>query len=235
MPAAALPSPATWRFDRIAACERHRVPALEAAGTPIEIIASVSGALAVALSKTDARFGRERKKDRAADCRAVVQFAVGAPLFDRFFNARTGYRAHFRADYKTGLHFNAEIMIAVRRQLELSLLEMVAGRDLNESFKDIGPAAIQKNFIIASLDPELGKIWYCSDRLSLDGKIQILAPGITGPGLEIDDSDTWPAPYRDDEDAWLQVTGAFRDEAGRWYAGKDPVCRAKRLQRDGTA
>jgi hypothetical protein len=46
------------------------------------------------------RLGREHLDRDWNHVSAVVQFPVGTKLFDWFFNARTGYRAHFRVHYK---------------------------------------------------------------------------------------------------------------------------------------
>ena len=46
--------------------------------------------LATAIKSEDVRIGRERAEQTGEDRRVVVQFYVGAELYDLFFNARTG-------------------------------------------------------------------------------------------------------------------------------------------------
>src|ERR1700716_1759167 len=101
-----IADPSTWRLDEIAESDSNRANELEGAGPSDALVESLKNAFDDALDRKDgARFGREHLDEKWEHVRAVVQFPVGAKLFDWFFNARTGYRAHFRAHYKLGLRF----------------------------------------------------------------------------------------------------------------------------------
>ncbi len=102
-PCSRLPDKSSWRFDEIACSEPDRVPSLNGAEPPMALLKALKDALDQSLNHSDVRMGREHAKEQSDDCRAVVQFGVGVQLFDWFFNARTGYRAHFRGHYACGL------------------------------------------------------------------------------------------------------------------------------------
>ena len=163
-----------------------------------------------------------------------MQFSVTRDLFDEFFNARTGYRAHFRAHYECGLKFNAAIIGALRLELERKLPMVVQGRELDCTFQDCGPARISRDFLISSLVEDLSKIWFCGKLIQREGGIRDLPTGVVGPKILLSGGERWAAPNRDERDAWLDVKGAFLGAAGR-YQPKDPVARAKALQTTGQA
>jgi hypothetical protein len=229
-----LPEGITWRFDRIRESGPERAEALEKAGSPSALMDAIVGALEQALVRDDLRWGREQKRDDAPDdCRAVIQFPVNPQLFDWFFNARTGYRAHFRLDWKHGLMFNEQIIEAVRRCLEVKLPNVVTGRQLKGDFADSGQVEIPKRFLMDSLVPHLSKIWFCGKLIGRDGGIQGLGSGGVGPRILLEGEESWPTLYREDKDAWLDIKGAFLGRNGP-YPATDPISRAKKLQATGT-
>jgi len=63
-------------------------------------------------------FGLEQADENATHLRAVIQFYVGQPLFDWFFNATTGYRAQFRIGWQNGLARNEALIQMLRQPLE---------------------------------------------------------------------------------------------------------------------
>jgi hypothetical protein len=82
-----------------------------------------------------------------------------------------------------------------------------------------------------SLLPYLTKIWFCG-RLIEPGVVRL--PIVSGPKLVIDGQD-WTALFHvNDEDAWLEIKGAFIG-GPRPYQPKRPIGRAKKLQAIGTA
>lgn len=115
---ACLPGKSSWQFDDIACKEPDRAALLEKAESPSALVEGLCGALDQPLDEDRVRFGREHVRD---DCRIVVQFHVGDKLFDWFFNARTGYRAHFRAHHNRGIEFNNEIIEELRLRLDAKL------------------------------------------------------------------------------------------------------------------
>lgn len=229
-----LPNKSSWRFDDIACPEPHRASTLEAAGPPSALLKAIVSALDEALDRGDVRFGHEHAASQPDDCRAVVQFGVGAQLFDWFFNARTGYRAHFRGHYECGLGFNRQIIEALRLHLDARLPDVVFGRELNSVFADCGEAQIPKGFLMDSLTPGLSKVWFCTKRIQPDGAIEELPTGVVGPKILLDQGELWAAPCREDDSAWLDIKGAFLGKAGP-YQPKAPICRAKTLQARGEA
>ena len=231
-----LPDETSWRFDKIEEDCPDRAEALKAAGSPAALLEALEDALDKARKDSSLRIGREQKEDRPDDRRAVVQFHVGIDLFDCFFNARTGYRAHFRGHYKCGLRFESQIVEALRLRLDAKLPDIVCGRELSGKFEDCGRAQIPKSFLNASLARYryLSKVWFCTRRIRLGGGIEDLRPDVTGPKILLDEDDCWAAPYPEDASAWLDVKGAFIGESGL-YQPKDPIGRAKRLQATGEA
>lgn len=230
-----LPDMASWRFDEIERCEPERARALSKAGSPNELLIALRDALCRAIDSDDLRAGLEHAKDQPDDRRAVVQFGVGSQLFDWFINGRTGYRAHFRSHYACGLGFNEQIIKALRDCLDARLHEPVDGRKLNSDFDDCGPLEIQRASIINSLVPHLSKIWFCTKRICKgDGIEPPLPPGVPGPRILLGECASWAAPYQEDDNAWLDVKGAFIGEAGP-YQPKDPIERAETLHTCGEA
>src|SRR6266850_5583361 len=159
-----LPDDVSWRFDQISASDPDRASVLEKAGPPSALLTALQNAFEAALTAGNARLGREQRQGEASlpdDYRGVVQFPVGSDDFDWFFNARTGYRAHFRMRYEFGLSFNEQIIEVLRRCLD-TLPDIVFGRLLNGAFEDCGPEEIPKLFLTRSLEPALSKVWFCT-------------------------------------------------------------------------
>ena len=123
-----LPEQHTWRFDEIMSIDQARANRLEKAGSPPDLVNAIKHALARALDCDDVRWGQEHAEKQSHDCRAVIQFHVGAELFDWFFNARTGYRAHFRSECTFGIDFNASMIDALRVCLQRQAPETIIGR-----------------------------------------------------------------------------------------------------------
>src|SRR5690348_11770053 len=110
MESSCIPRKSEWRFDQIKASdESHRVLSLERVTSAAELQESIAEALGQALASQDARFGWEESGDPRGGFRSVIQFRAGAELFDAFFNARVGYRAHFRVSRDCGLRYNRGI------------------------------------------------------------------------------------------------------------------------------
>ena len=230
-----LPDPSAWRFDSIRKEDPQRASALETAGKPAELIAAIVDSLDRAIESGDLRVGREPACGRPNDFRVVVQFAVGEAIFDWFFNAMTGYRAHFRADCSSGLAFNDRVISAVESRLAENLADPTPGRLLDECFHDRSAGEISKSFVMASLgrDRSLSKVWYCGKRIGRFGGVEIPVLSVGGPKILLDDrTQPWLALCPDDDNAWLDVKGAFLGK-DRPYQIKDPVERAKELHDTG--
>jgi len=229
-----LPTSDNWRFDDIATQDQCRARRLEQAGSPQELIDALVQALNSALSSSSYRVACESAEGAPCDRRVVLQFQVGVSLFDCFFNARTGYRAHFRADFRCGLAFNYEIIEAFRTCLA-ELPDAVRGHELDHNFENTGQCLIPKNFILNSLDPSQSKLWFCTQSILSDNGVERILPHLTGEKIIIDRQCRWTAPFHDDDNlSWLDIKGAFVGSGGL-YQPKDPIKRAKCLQETGTA
>lgn len=211
-----------------------RAERLENADTPFVMLTTIQKALADALSEETARFGWEQAFEKIENHRAVIQFPVTEYLFDWFFNARTGYRAHYRTGIACGLEFNATLIDRFRKTLHTALSVTVKARQLNSNFEDSGAVEVQKIIFLDSLDMSLSKIWFCTKLITGDGDILSLPLGITGPKILMGNEETWSAPYRETKDSWLDVKGAFLGSADP-YQTKDPLHRAKILCSTGEA
>jgi hypothetical protein len=229
-----LPDELSWRFDEIAAFDPERASSLQRAPPPEAILAELETKLFETFIRQDLRVARELAEIPQYGYRAVVQFEVGVELFDWFFNARTGYRAHFRAGYDCGLDFNSQIIELLCRRLGAIIPDLIPCRELNSEFQDCGEATMPKEFLVNSLVLDLSKIWFCTALIRSDGGIIVLPSGIVGPKILLDDNIRWAAPSRGSGSSWLDIKGAFLSKNGL-YQPKDPIERAKKLQATGEA
>jgi hypothetical protein len=229
-----LPDPACWSFSDIRDVDAQRAAALECVGSADDLVDAVQSAFRSALGQPGAvRFGHERADDKPNDVRAVVQFPVGAALFDWFFNGRTGYRAHFYVDHKFGQAFNDRVVEALLTVLKEQLPEAVDARDIGPEFSDRGPVQVSKDFLVRSLGSGVSKVWMCTLRIGHGGCIDRLPHGAVGqPKLFLRDDRAWPAFGQDEEAAWLDLKGGFVGSSAIWQA--DLSKRAKQLQDTGT-
>jgi hypothetical protein len=222
-----------WDLEEIAADDSMRASILEAAPPSTELARTLIDVFTSALRVNSVRVGREEARSNTSDARFVLQFHVGSKLFDCFFNSRTGYRAVFRGAWESGLVYNHSIVESLRKHVAVLSAPTLTVRRVNGNFEDCGAITVTIREVVRSLDPELSKIWFCSQLLD-DGQVTQLPLGLTGPRIRVADGVFWAAPYRDDPSAWLEVKGAFASPAGL-YQPKDPVRRAKRLQQEGDA
>jgi hypothetical protein len=222
-----LPDEQTWRFRGI---EPHRSVALERVGPPSALIDALVQALRATLVSDNANVGWEQKEHRPGDCRVVIQFPVEQVLLDWFSNGWSGYRAHYRADPRCGLQFNAEIITAMASLLASHLGESVPGHLLDWHFNVVEARRIRRSDILRSLAPDLAKIWLSGQ---LIGSSNPLPTGMGSRSLDIEGlSQRWYDFYRDAGDAWLELKGAYIGAAGP-YQWKNPKRRAICLHRTG--
>lgn len=224
----------SWSFTEIAATHPCRASALEAAPSASAILRSVAEKMRQSANAGRLYVGMEQARLKPGDHRVVIQFQVGETLFDQFFNARTGYRAQFRRDWHIGVSYNRKLIERMRRSVASVLPSEVSTRCLTADFEDCGCFIVPRERIHNSLDPDLSKIWFCGRRMTHNGEVVQLPSGATGPRLRLDDATTWAALAREDADAWLELKGAFVGSDGP-YQPKDPVTRAKNLQKSGEA
>ncbi len=230
---------ALWRFDEISRANPSRATALEAAGPPSAVVAMLVAAFDRAIAEGAVSVAREHARDLASrrDWRAIVQFHVGRPVFDAFFNSRSGYRAHFRKHHKCGLAFNNWTIASLRHSIAKGVPKKIQGRKIVDDFNDDGATEISKDQLLLSLVPHLSKVWCSTVRINPNGGVKELWPYLgfsSGPGILVEGAGTWNAPYPADGAAWIDLKGAFIRQAAA-YQPKDPVARAIRLHETGEA
>jgi hypothetical protein len=229
----AMLSQTEWCFHKIESAEPERAAILKAAGSPNTLIQALRSALAQGFEGDGIRFGHEQNSSQPDDWRSVLQFRVGTCLFDWFFNARTGYRAHFKKSPETGLRFNEAIVKMIIDTINSRASQTLDVILLDINYQNIGASQILREQFLLSFALKLSKIWLCA-LLIEPGQIKQLPFGATGPKIRVSPpDDCWLAFYQElDAEAWLQVEGAFCGSTGL-YQPMNPLCRAKTLHRRG--
>jgi hypothetical protein len=227
------PSPA-WSFKELEQQDPSRAAMLECAPSPKAVADAITDKFCAAVITKELRIGLEEASANSNHLRAVLQFPVGATLFDWFLNARTGYRAQFRETWELGLKYNGEIIEAIRQSVLRLCARSVEACRLNASFEPLRFTTVNIDAVLQSLHAKLSKIWFCTSLIEKTGTITALPLGLTGSRILLESGETWAAPYREEADAWLDVKGAFVGDNGP-YQPKDPAARAKRLQIAGDA
>lgn len=225
----ASPTLALWSFDSIAQEDRGRADLLMSAPPCAELFQRCVLALSAAISSGQARFGLEQADENAAHLRAVVQFYVGQPLFDWFFNATTGYRAQFRIGWKNGHARNCALIQMLRQPLEAIADRQISVWRFTRTFEDRGVEQVTIGRIVQSLDPALSKVWCCDTLIRHERMASALDVSRTGAGLLIGGEER-QALTASDAHAWLDVKGAFFGDGDRLYQTKAPMVRAQNLE-----
>ena len=101
--------PHLWTFDETAT-DMGRLRHLHDTPCWDKLVQEVCAALRAAIEGKNARFGVEESCCASQDLRYKVQFPLGTPLFDWFFNGTTGYRGQFRTGPENGLAKNAQLI-----------------------------------------------------------------------------------------------------------------------------
>jgi hypothetical protein len=181
---AAILSETEWSFDKVESAEPERAAKLKAAGIPEALIEALREALVQGFDGDGVRFGREQNSSQPDDWRSMLQFRVGTCLFDWFFNARTGYRAHFKTSPETGLKFNDAIVQMTVGRINAKASQKLDVTLLNIKYEYIGTAKIPREQFLLSFAPILAKIWLCA-LLIEPGQIKQLPTGATGPRIRV--------------------------------------------------
>jgi hypothetical protein len=219
-----------WQFAEIAKTDPQRAVMLEAAPSSDALEDMVAVAFSTALTSGNVHLGMEEVESNSNDLQGVLQFHVGAKMFDWFFNARTGYRAQHRASWQAGLAYNSAVIEALREHVRALPHPAVTAKRLNASFKDCGAFEVTVSQLVNSLEPCLSKLCVATVFIGSDAPLPLVG---TGPRILLEEGNSWSTIYRDDPDAWLEVKGAFLGVSGP-YQIKDPVKRAQDLQRTGS-
>ena len=226
-----------------------RAETLESAGSPDDLTKVLKDALREARACGNIRYAVDSKDKCFTENRSIVQFRIAPDLYDRFFNARTGYRAQFWIDPETGQAFNDELVEAFTAVLREGLpdpvvvrkIEVTPGSDPRDE-KDAGSMAIPRDDFLASLQPHASKIWIC-ERLyapggAVNGGIQQIAAGELIRALDLDiprwaGTEGCRAPCPLEDNSWLDVKGGFRGADGGTGQIKPQDRRAKQLHETG--
>jgi hypothetical protein len=237
---APLPARDEWQLDRSSVTDAATAEALATSASPSEFVGRLGTSLSAALTSHKARFGREQDFTAPQNARVVVQFPVSDQLFDWFANARTGYRAHFRASPQRGMAFNDEIIQALRLVLMAALPASVQGRLLRKGLIDLGPVWISSDFIMCSLVQEVfSKVWVATDLMGSNSSPTPTPLDVRFMGAEIKlpAGIAWKTITCSGNNAWLDVKGAFVDHlrSPPFYQPKDPWDRAAELHDRGHA
>jgi hypothetical protein len=144
-----------------------RAKRLANAGSPDALIDAICEALHVALAVGEVRIGFDWKGTVISTWRTTFQFRVDERLYDWFFNARTGYRAHFWVGCEAGLDFNAKMISRLRGIIERHLTgPNVKGHKVRVEGdrKDVseGMMWLCRSEVLASLDPGQAKFGYAN-------------------------------------------------------------------------
>jgi len=223
-----------WTFEDFTEQDPKREIFLRSAPPWVDLVRAVRHALGDALRDNNVRFGMDESGADVRDLRGIVQFPLGRPLFDRLFNAQTGYRAQFRIGRKNGLVKNADLIRELRAELELFSETEIMIHKLTSDFiyKESQTGTIGN--VAATLDETLSKVWVCEKQIGQSGEIRSLRVSHTGPKLHLTSSVSWSSLYPEEEDGWLDVKGAFIAPTGP-YQLRSPEDRAANLEERGSA
>jgi len=223
-----------WSFEEIEVNEPARADWLKSAPDSAQLALAVLAKFDESLAVNQVRIGMEQSGSNARDLRVTLQFHVGEELSDQFLNANSGYRAQYRRDWQRGLSYNQHLIVGVRSIIAQKGPAEFPGRLLTPKFDDLVGRLTTRDEVLASLVPELSKVWFCAKLITVTGGILRLPSGAVGPHLRLDESTHWASISRDDADSWLDIKGAFVGAAGP-YQPKSPIERAKKLQEKGEA
>jgi hypothetical protein len=223
-----------WSFEEIEAIEPTRANWLRSAPTADQLAVAVLAALEAAIAGNEVRICMEQSGSNSQDLRVTIQFHVGEVLFDQFLNSNSGYRAEYHRGWQRGLSYNERILTEARSIIVRTAPSALSGRLLTSKFDDLGARVTTRDEVVASLVPELSKVWFCAKLIFATGGVLQLPSGAVGPHLRLNEATRWATISRDDADSWLDIKGAFVGVDGL-YQPKSPIERAKKLQESGEA
>jgi hypothetical protein len=223
-----------WELTEIERDDAERAARLRASPPWDDLVRQMTWALRVALQAGEARFGFDEAETAAEDLRAVVQFPIGQQLFDLFFNGPAGYRAQFRIGQHNGLNQSALLISRLSRELELFAPRTLTARRFGRDLADKGSMTCHIGQVVASMAPQLSKVWICERLILKEGGTQDLFVSRTGPKLTFQHSESWSSLYPEESPGWLDLKGAFTGPQGA-YQVKLPLERAAKLEARGTA
>lgn len=229
-----LPNPSQWSFAKIRDADAVRAAHLEDASDFEQILSSIVRELAHSLALGKFFVGVDYFKDRGNQ-RVTLQFNVTPKLYDVFFNARSGYRAHYWVSPEYGQEANAKVLQTLWMAMSASLPNQVEARviEVKEEFKrvdvDRGSMTIAHSLMQASLTHVAGKVWVCERQMEgIEGPLKDI-PVSDGLALSVVGWKKAHAPLPDSQSTFLDLKGGF--VSGE--QPKDPWVRAKDIYRNG--
>lgn len=230
-----LPKQSDWRFDDIREQDATRAAYLENAPKFEAIVSSIMTALTNSLTRKQFFFGVDHYKDMRNQ-RVIFQFNVTPQLYDTFFSARTGYRAHYWAFPERGQQANAKLIQTLWTAMSSTLPDRVEARAIEvneEGFQrvdlDTGRTAIPRSLVQASFTHTAAKIWICERQMhGVQGPLKVIREAREGLPLSVVG---WRAraPLPDSKSTFLDLKGGF--VSGE--QPKDPIVRATEINLQG--
>jgi hypothetical protein len=230
-----LPKRSDWCFAEIRDADAARAAYLEDAPGFEEILSSIAMELARSLVRGQFFVGVDHFRDRGNQ-RVTLQFHVTPQLYDTFFNARTGYRAHYWASPQCGQHANAKLVQTLWMAMSGTLPNQVEARAIEvkeDGFQridvDTGSVAVARSLVEASFTHLAAKIWICERQMKgIEGPLKDI-PVRDGLSLSVVRWKNAHAPLLDNQSTFLDLKGGF--VGGE--QSKDPWVRAKDIYRNG--
>lgn len=242
-----------WSFKRIRDCCPARAARLESAGPAKDLAAGLVEALRSAPAPSDLRLAVDSKENKFKELRTIIQFRVKPELYDWFFNGRTGYRAQFWITPETGIEFNGLVVDAAKTVLRKKLPETVIVRQIevhvndgSRAEKDTGAISISRDNLLASLVPEVSKIWIGERLYDPDGgpidqignetlrKAEQSSPKLCVPRWSnTGKPEGLLAPYPAPDCSWLDLKGGFLAADGTPHQFKPQEKRANDIYETG--
>jgi hypothetical protein len=226
-----LPNRSEWSFAQIRAARPARAAYLEDAPEFGEILSSLAAALTNSLARKEFFFGVDHYEGNR---RVTFQFRVTPRLYDTFFNARTGYRAHYWASPECGQCANAKLVQTLWMAISSAVPDQVEARRIEveqrvvPTYIDTGRVTVSRSLVQASFTHTAGKIWICEKQIyGLEGPLKIV-PILEGLPLSVIRWNTH-APLPDSRSTLLDLKGGFVSGA----QAKDPLVRAREIHPKG--
>jgi len=229
-----LPKRSEWCFPEICDADAARAAYLEDAPGFEEILSSIAVELARSLARGQFFFGVDHCGEDKGNQRVMFQFKVPPQLYDTFFNARTGYRAHYWASAECGQEANRKVLQMLWTVMSTSLPEQVEARMIHveeglvRTDIDTGCVTLPSSLVQASFTHVAAKVWICERQMQdVEGPLKVI-PVHEGLPLSVVG---WKAhaPLPDCQSTLLDLKGGFVN--GK--QSKDPLVRARDIHLNG--
>jgi hypothetical protein len=224
-----------WDYSQFSLIERERANELMHAPSSEELSNLVTSKFELALSSGNLRIGWEQSTQDCAHRRAVLQFHVGAKLYNQFFNSVLGYRGQYKISVADGLKFNSHLVLSIRSLVNESMQPVVRTFEVLPEFSSVsGLIEVTKETLCSSLNPYLSKLWRTDLLIEKSAELTGFSPGITGPKIRLDREIEWSSLLRNEDQAWIEIKGGFLSN-NLLYQIKPPGERAEKLHTEGIA